>query len=346
MSRSYEDSMMASGTINSVMFPYSDPFPRGDFWDNCESDVDRYLLNYMISEFCKKDIRFRIPTLDILAEELCLIGDRRNLQDLYKEQIITSFDEYEFTDEDESVLNKIPENILIAQCFLMSTPMYLLYDNRKDNRFDKELYVGDVYFIGKLSPAYFSGGANPVLDSFDIIARENLKGNLVGLRLFIDKARDKYEELSRSMDPKDFYWELCDRGNEKLSTGYRPGEKNRLGYFVPEPVISILKDKYLLGTSFDSDILPAQFDRNEMFNWVADIVFIDFVNEKTYGKKCKARVLLNSIEGVYPDFDSETDMPHLEEYELSYVKFTTESGKKITVDLFGLQEIHKISRIG
>lgn len=332
MSSSYERKMLAGGRANSQIFPYSNPAIPGSLWDNWKDGVEQYLHNYMISEFCKKDIRFRIPTLDILAKELRLVGSRKNLQNIYKSHFTANIDEDYFDEVDVSILDKIPENILIPQCFLMSTPMYLLYDNRKNNRFDKELYVYNGYLMERL---------NEMEGPFTVVTRENLKGGLVGLRLFIDKARDKYEELRESMDPKDFYWEVWDGYYEKLSAGYRPGEKNRLGYFVPEPVISILKDKYLLGIGTP----PTQFDRSEMLNWMADIVFIDFVNEKTYGKKCKARVFLNSIEGVYPDFYDEENQPHLDDNDMSCVKFTTESGNKITVDLFGLQEIHKISRI-
>ena len=345
----YNEDRIESGIFNDV-----DPLRAGDFYRfNCRTAIDRYLSEYVLHEFVKKDIQFKIPVLDELVRKLHLVDGINQMQDLYTHFLLDSkvhYSESEFVKGLSAILPEIPENTLIAQCFLMDTAMYLLYDNRKDNRFDKELYICEPYLLKKFYEVkdYF-GRPDEETNPCDIVINENRKGRLMGFRLKTNEGLNRYGEAEDIEDryPEDYEWEIFDEGVKKLSTGYRPGEKNRLGYFVPEPVVSTLKYKYLLRSPRYGDDYPsAELNYSEMLGWIADIVFIDFINERTYGKKCKARVLLNSMEDVRPDYSDEENVPHLYDSEKSHVIFTTESGKKITVDLFGLQEIHKISRIG
>ena len=346
--------------VSSDNFPEINPLSAGDFYNfYFRSPIDKYLSEYVLHEFVKKDIRFRIPVLDVFVRRPLLVGEIEFLRDFYIKCMLDAnvhYNESEFVKELSAILPEIPENILVAQCFLMDTPMYLLYDNRENGRFDLELYTCKPYLLKKFYAVedyycWYERNTNPC----DVVVNENRRGRLSGFRLVTNEGLNRYGEIvhisSKSTD--DFEWEIQDKGTEKLSTGYRPGEKNRLGYFVPEPVLSTLKYKYLLRSPmFGHEQPSAEFDYREMLNWVADIIFVDFVNKKTYGKKYRTRVYLNSIEDTYGKIVDGTwndtwitESNCLYDSEKSYVKFTTEGGNKITVDLFGLLEIHKVKRI-
>ena len=75
----YNEDRIESGIFNDV-----DPLRAGDFYRlNCRTAIDRYLSEYVLHEFVKKDIQFKIPVLDELVRKLHLVDGINQMQDLY-----------------------------------------------------------------------------------------------------------------------------------------------------------------------------------------------------------------------------------------------------------------------